>query len=326
MDEEGWLGDDQDGLESPEVLRDSAATGGIDFTGIISPEFATARLDMWLALQVPALSRSRIQSLIHEGHARVNGQLSKPGQKLRGGDRVELREPPPVATGLAPEAIPLDVIHEDEHLIIVNKAVGMVVHPAVGNETGTLVHALLHHCDRLSGIGGVERPGIVHRLDKETSGCMVVAKTDAAHQSLSRQFAERDILKIYLALAQGGFRRLSGTVDAPIGRHRIHRQKMAVVEEGRPAKTDWMVRTVYPWGVLVECRLHTGRTHQIRVHLKHLKHPILGDHVYGCRDDFPRVMLHAWRLGFKHPASGETMEFKAELPDDFVERGVVEPV
>jgi 23S rRNA pseudouridine1911/1915/1917 synthase len=285
---------------------------------------AATRLDHFLAHHVPELSRSRLQALVKEGHVTLNGGPSKPNAKLRTGDRIVLDEPRPAPSDTVAEDIALDVLFEDDDLIVINKPAGLVVHPAVGHTSGTLVNALLHHCRTLSGIGGVERPGIVHRLDKETSGCLVAAKNDAAHQSLARQFAGRDVEKIYLALASGRFARKNGIVETQIGRHPVHRQKMAVVapDKGRAAQTGWRVLGEIPGGSLVECTLHTGRTHQIRVHLKHLGHPVLGDEVYGKRGDFSRQMLHAWKLGFAHPRSGERVHFTAGIPGDFRAAGV----
>jgi 23S rRNA pseudouridine1911/1915/1917 synthase len=288
----------------------------------IEPAQAGARLDQFLAAQVPALSRSRLQALIREGHITVNAAPVKPGAKLRAGDAVDLAEPPAVPSETRPEDIALDVLFEDDDLIVMNKAAGMVVHPAAGNWAGTVVNALLHHCPALSGIGGTQRPGIVHRLDKETSGCLVAAKNDAAHHALSRQFAGREVTKIYLALAAGKLARLKGTIDAPIARHPVQRKKMAIVAAGRAARTDYRVLGAYGTGTLVECTLHTGRTHQIRVHLKHLGHAVLGDEVYGKRAGFARQMLHAWKLGFTHPRTGERMNFQAPVPPDFLAAGV----
>ncbi len=289
----------------------------------IGPDQAGARIDHFLAAQVPTLSRSRLQTLLREGHATLNGALVRPSVKLRAGDTVALLEPPPVASETTAQEIALDVLFEDDDLIVLNKAAGMVVHPAAGNWDGTIVNALLHHCTALSGIGGTQRPGIVHRLDKDTSGCLVAAKSDLAHQALARQFAGREVTKIYLALASGTFRRLSGEIDAPIARHPVHRKKMTVVKAGgRAARTGYRVLGSYGGGTLVECTLHTGRTHQIRVHLKDLGHPLLGDEVYGKRGSFPRQMLHAWRLGFAHPRTGERMDFRAPVPPDFLAVGI----
>jgi 23S rRNA pseudouridine1911/1915/1917 synthase len=289
----------------------------------VEPARAGTRLDHFLAAAVPALSRSRLQSLIRDGHITVNGAATKQGAKLRAGDTVALVEPPPVPSDTQAEDIALDVLFEDDDLIVLNKPAGMVVHPAAGNWAGTVVNALLHHCPALSGIGGTQRPGIVHRLDKDTSGCLVAAKNDAAHQALARQFAGREVTKIYLALAAGKFARLSGMIDAPIGRHPVQRKKMTVVKTGgRASRTGYRVLAPFGEGTLVECTLHTGRTHQIRVHLKHLGHPLLGDEVYGKRAGFPRQMLHAWKLGFAHPRTGERMNFHAPIPPDFLAAGV----
>lgn len=283
-----------------------------------------ARLDQYLAGVAEGLSRARIQDLIKAGHVTLNGVAAKSSARVHAGDAVTLSEPPPVATETVAEDIALDVLFEDDDLIVINKPAGLVVHPAAGNWTGTLVNALLHHCRSLSGIGGEQRPGIVHRLDKETSGCVVVAKSDAAHQALARQFAGREVTKIYLALAAGKFARLSGVIEASIGRHPVQRKKMTVVPagRGRASKTTYRVLREVPAGTLVECTLHTGRTHQIRVHLKHLGHPVLGDEVYGKRAGFARQMLHAWRLGFVHPRTQERLNFESPIPPDFVEAGV----
>ena len=283
------------------------------------------RLDHFITEQVPHLSRSRLQALIKDGHIKVNGQLARTSVKLRTGDKIEFDEPEVIASTTEAEDIPLAVLYEDDDLIVINKPAGLVVHPAVGHSSGTLVNALLHHCDELSGIGGVERPGIVHRLDKETSGCLVAAKNDLAHQALIAQFSGREVTKIYLAIAAGKFPRREGLIDAPIGRHRVHRQKMAVVkdDQGREARTGWKVLAEVPAGTLVQCTLHTGRTHQIRVHLKHLGHPLLGDTVYGKPAGFARQMLHAWKLGFTHPRTGAPVQCVAPVPADFLEAGVV---
>ena len=291
---------------------------------LIPPEAAGLRLDHFLAVKLPHLSRSRLQTLIKEGHIRVAGNTAKPGEKLQSGKLVTVHEPEAAPlTGTEAEDIPLEVLYEDDDLLVLNKAAGMVVHPAAGNPTGTIVNALLHHCTSLSGIGGEQRPGIVHRLDKETSGCLVVAKNDLAHQGLSKQFAGRTILKVYLALASGHFAKKSGVIEAEIARHPVHRKKMSVVESGRgrASTTDYRVLRELPGASLVECTLHTGRTHQIRVHLKHLGHPLLGDELYGRRAGYARQMLHAWKLGFAHPRTGEWMEFQSPIPHDFIEAG-----
>ncbi|HSI15377.1 MAG TPA: RluA family pseudouridine synthase [Chthoniobacter sp.] len=285
---------------------------------------AGARLDQFLAGVAAGLSRARIQDLIKEGHVTLNGGVAKASARLRAGDVLTLNEPPAVPTETVAENISLDVLFEDDDLIVLNKPAGLVVHPAAGNWSGTVVNALLHHCQTLSGIGGEQRPGIVHRLDKDTSGCLVVAKNDVAHQSLAKQFAGREVTKIYLALVVGKFKRLSGMIEAPIGRHPVQRKKMTVVtgDRGRASKTGYRVLRELPMGTLVECTLHTGRTHQIRVHLKHLGHPLLGDEVYGRRGSFVRQMLHAWKLGFVHPRSGKHLNFESPIPPDFIEAGV----
>ena len=285
---------------------------------------AGERLDVFLAAQVPHLSRSRIQALVKSGHVLVDEKTSRASEKLQPGNVITLDEPEPVVVSTEPEEIALDVLFEDADLLVVNKPAGMVVHPAAGNREHTLVNALLHHCAGLSTIGGEQRPGIVHRLDKETSGCIVVAKNDAAHQALLHQFAGRTVTKIYLALVRDHLRKPRGTIEEPIGRHPVHRKKMAVVDpaRGRTAKTDYRVVEQLPGASLVECTLHTGRTHQIRVHLKHLGHPILGDALYGVRGEFERQMLHAWKLGFDHPRTGKRLQFESPIPADFRDAGI----
>jgi 23S rRNA pseudouridine1911/1915/1917 synthase len=289
----------------------------------VEPSDARQRIDVFLARRIPRLSRSRIQSLIQTGLVRRNGESCRPRDFVRAGDIVVLTEPYPEPIDLAAENISIPILYEDDHLLVVSKPAGLTVHPGSGVKSGTLVNALLFHCKALSGIGGEMRPGVVHRLDKDTSGCLVVAKHDEAHRQLSRQFANRQVGKYYLALCQGKFRRRNGEIVAPIGRHPAHRQKMAVVATGRPAHTVYEVLQQTNDATLVLCRLLTGRTHQIRVHLHHLGHPILGDKVYGKPDSkYPRQMLHAWRLGFYHPMSEEWLEFEAEVPEDFVHAGV----
>jgi 23S rRNA pseudouridine1911/1915/1917 synthase len=285
-------------------------------------ELAGLRIDQFVVAHLPNLSRARVQALLKSGHITLNGAPAKASAKLRAGDRVQVVEPPPMSAKVEAEDIPLDVLFEDDDLIVINKPAGLVVHPASGNRDGTLVNALLHHCQELSGVGGVERPGIVHRLDKDTTGCLAVAKNDAAHRSLVRQFAGRSVSKTYLALVSGRFAKPSGEVNAPIGRHPVHRKKMAVIDRGRSARTGWRVMRELPCGTLVGCTLHTGRTHQLRVHLKYLGHPILGDEVYGKRGDFPRQMLHAWKLAFDHPRTRQLLNFLSPIPPDFVQAGV----
>ena len=286
----------------------------------MAPRNARVRLDRFLAAELTQYSRARLQQLIRSGCVRRNGAKARPRDLVRSGDQIELNEPPPEKIDNQPEAIPLDVIFEDDDLIVINKPAGLVVHPGAGHRKHTLVNALLHHSPSLSGIGGKERPGIVHRLDKETSGCLVVAKNDEAHQRLSAQFAARTVQKIYLALVAGKLRPATGLIEQKIGRHPIHRQRMSVSSaRGRAAKTEYRVLRWSDKFSLVECRLHTGRTHQVRVHLHHLGHPILGDKIYAPKSakDFPRQMLHAWKLGFEHPRTKEWQHFEAPIPEDF---------
>ena len=281
-------------------------------------EHAGWRLDRYLALALPQFSRSRLQSLIRAGDVHLQGQAARTRETVHAGDVVRLTEPPPREIEAQAEEIPLQILFEDDDLLVLNKPAGLVVHPGAGNQTHTLVNALLHHCANLSGIGGKQRPGIVHRLDKETSGCLVVAKNDAAHQHLSRQFAEREVKKIYLALVAGTLKRPRGTIDAAIGRHPVQRKKMAVhPTKGRIARTDYRVLQAGGGVSLVECAIHSGRTHQIRVHLHHIGHPVIGDSLYGKKVAAPRQMLHAWKLGFTHPQTNERLFFEAPLPQDF---------
>jgi 23S rRNA pseudouridine1911/1915/1917 synthase len=289
---------------------------------VVPREKARIRLDVFLAGDLTEFSRSRIQQLIRGGFVRLNGKTARPRDLVRAGDRIDLTEPPPEKIDNQPEPIPLEVLFEDNDLIVINKPAGLVVHPGAGHREHTLVNALLHHCPTLSGIGGKERPGIVHRLDKDTSGCLVVAKNDEAHCALSIQFAGRVVEKIYLALVSEKLRRSAGVIEEKIGRHRVHRQRMSVTSErGRAARTEYRVLRSSEQASLVECKLHSGRTHQIRVHLHHLGHPVLGDKVYAPKltGKFPRQMLHAWKLGFRHPRTDEWMTFEAPLPNDFAE-------
>ena len=288
----------------------------------MSPNDARLRLDQFLAKQLPEYSRSRLQQLIRSGFVRLNKQTTRPRQIVRGGDKIHLIEPPLEKIQMRPEPIPLDVLFEDDDLIIINKPADLTVHPGAGQREHTLVNALLSHCTTLSGIGGKERPGIVHRLDKETSGCLVVAKNDVAHRELSKQFAARTVEKIYLALVAGKLRKPTGVIEENIGRHPVQRKRMSVSSKrGRAAKTEYRVIRSSDQASLVECRLHSGRTHQIRVHLHHLGHPVLGDKIYAPRfaKNFHRQMLHAWKLGFRHPCTGEWRSFEASLPADFNE-------
>src|SRR5262249_15882784 len=294
----------------------------MEFRFVVPKEQTLLRLDRFLARELTAYSRSRIQQLIRTGFVRLNGAATRPRQLVRSGDRIEVTEPPLEKIENQPESIPLDILFEDADLIVINKPAGLTVHPGAGQREHTLVNALLSHCTTLSSIGGKERPGIVHRLDKETSGCLVVAKNDLAHRELSRQFADRTPEKIYLALVAGRLRKPAGVIEERIGRHPVHRQRIRVASlRGRPAKTEYRVVRSNEEASLIECRLHSGRTHQIRVHLHHMGHPVVGGKVYGARlaKNFPRQMLHAWKLGFRHPRSGERKQFESSLPDDFKE-------
>ena len=284
-----------------------------------------ARLDKVLMERNPGFSRSRIEGLVKGGWVTVNGAVAgKAGMKVSEDDEISMEIPPLVPAVPEPEAIALDVVYEDSDIIVVNKPPGMVVHPAPGHFTGTLVNALLHHCPELSGIGGVARPGIVHRLDMDTSGLIVAAKSQRAMDSLVEAFSKRDgVAKTYLAACRGRPRLDSGTVENLIGRHPIDRKKMAVVEKnGKRALTRWRVLSSGPVS-LVECKIETGRTHQIRVHMAFLGCPVIGDEVYGkpsldrLLDPAPaRQMLHAWKLSLRHPATGRTMDFTAPVPAD----------
>jgi 23S rRNA pseudouridine1911/1915/1917 synthase len=287
---------------------------------VVPREASGLRLDVFLARVSPQHSRSRLQDLIKEGFVRLNGKPARPKESVRTGDTVELEEPPIRRSQYQPEDINLEILYEDDDLLVLNKPPGLVVHPGAGHSEHTLVNALLHHCPNLSGIGGEERPGIVHRLDKDTSGCLVVAKNDETHRSLSTQFAGRSVDKIYLALVSGQLRKKNGLIEAAIARHPVDRARMtATASRGRAAKTEYRVAAESVDASLVECRIHSGRTHQVRVHLLHLGHPVLGDKTYAGKraGDFPRQMLHAWKLGFTHPRTGERKIFEAPPPEDF---------
>ncbi|HEY4285073.1 MAG TPA: RluA family pseudouridine synthase, partial [Chthoniobacterales bacterium] len=286
---------------------------------VVPKQPSGTRLDRFLAEELSQFSRSRIQQLIRQGEITVNDKRARPRDPVRSGDTIRVVEPPPERMDTVPEAIPLGIIFEDDDLIVINKPSGMVVHPGAGHRAHTLVHALLNHCKTLSGIGGKERPGIVHRLDKETSGCLVVAKNDLTHRGLAEQFAARSVEKVYLALVMGRLRRPSGSIDEKIGRHPVHRQRMSVSpQRGREAKTEYRVVRAGDALSLVECRLHSGRTHQIRVHLHHIGHPVVGDKIYGRKSPIKheRQMLHSWKLGFHHPRTEDWREFQAPLPND----------
>lgn len=280
------------------------------------------RLDAFLARSVPDLTRSAAQRLLERGAVTLRGRAAKKNDKTRLGDTLTVCLPEPQPVDLVPQDIPLDVIYEDDDVIVVNKPVGLVVHPAPGHPDGTLVNALLYHCGTsLSGINGELRPGIVHRIDRDTSGLIVAAKNDRAHLALAAQLQDHSLARVYEAVAVGGFREDCGTVDAPIGRHPVDRKKMAVDRKnGREAVTHWSVLARYPGYTHVECRLETGRTHQIRVHLASIGHPLLGDTVYGSKKPWPGLVgqcLHARRLRFVHPSTGEPLELECPLPDWF---------
>jgi len=290
-----------------------------------------SRMDAFLRERYEQSSRGEIQRLLKEGWVQVNGRMAKAAQSPRSGDVVEVRWPAPIATEVVAQDIPLDVLHEDADLLVLNKAAELVVHPSAGHADGTLVNALLHHCHgQLSGIGGVERPGIVHRLDLGTSGCLVVAKSDAAHRSLQEQFAHRKVEKTYQCIVCGALTPESGDIRAPIARHMTQRKRMAVVQPGSRGRTAWTSYRLLErlWETsFVEARLHTGRTHQIRVHFQHLGFPLAGDELYGSRANtrlteatglvLQRQMLHARRLAFFHPRGKGWVEFDAPLPPDF---------
>ena len=280
------------------------------------------RLDAFLARSVPDLTRSAAQRLLEQGAVTLRDRPAKKNDRTRPGDRLTVCLPEPQPVDLVPQDIPLDVVYEDEDVIVVNKPVGLVVHPAPGHPDGTLVNALLYHCgSSLSGINGELRPGIVHRIDRDTSGLIVAAKNDRAHLALAAQLQDHSLARVYEAVAVGGFREDSGTVDAPIGRHPVDRKKMAVDRKnGREAVTHWSVLARYPGYTHVECRLETGRTHQIRVHLASIGHPLLGDTVYGSKKPWPGLAgqcLHARKLRFIHPSTGEPLELECPLPDWF---------
>lgn len=289
-------------------------------TILLIAETEASRIDAYLAANTD-LTRSKIQKLIKDGAVALNGKACKASSAVCAGDSIRILVPETDGDLLPePENIPLDVVYEDDDLAVINKPKGMVVHPAPGNPSGTLVNALLYRFQTLSGAGGEIRPGIVHRIDRMTSGLLVVAKSDFAHEALARQFADHTAHREYLCLVHGNLKEDSGTVDAPIGRHKTDRKRMAVTEDGRRAVTHWHVLERFGTETLLDVRLETGRTHQIRVHMAYIKHPILGDEVYGS--PAPKLglngqALHGYRLTFSHPRTGETMSFTAPLPDDF---------
>lgn len=287
------------------------------------------RLDVFLAKYTEELTRSRIQKLIAEENILVNGKAAKANLRLREGDEVSVTMPEPKKTAIVAEEIPLDIVFEDEHMLVVNKPQGMVVHPAAGNFDKTLVNALMAHCgDNLSGINGELRPGILHRIDKDTSGLLLVAKDDKAHTGLAAQIKEHSLTREYIALVHGRIKTEGGTIDAPIGRDEKNRKKMTITHKNsRSAITHFFVEERFDKYTLVRCRLETGRTHQIRVHMSKNSHPIVGDPVYGRKKEEFRLdgqLLHAWKVGFVHPISGEYMEFTRDIPEYFKE--VVETI
>jgi len=289
------------------------------------------RLDTVLAARIGGTSRSFAARIIREGHVLVNGLLKKAGHVVKKGDVVRATIPPPRPIACKSEAIPLSILFEDPDIIVVDKPPGLVVHPAAGHESGTMVNALLHHCKDLQGIGGELRPGIVHRLDKDTSGCLVVAKNDMAHEALAQQFKKRQVQKRYLALVYGDTKAPSGIIDLPIGRHPVNRKKMSTKSRrSRPTQTHWKIKEAFPGISFLEIDLKTGRTHQIRVHCASMGHPVVGDTTYGGRNKWKEVssdlqdivrsvkrqMLHAWKLAFAHPRTGHPTQFESPLPQD----------
>ena len=286
-----------------------------------SEESKNQRLDAFLASSLDGLTRSQATRLIESGEVAVNGRAVGKSYKLAGGEDIAVTLPEPEPVEAVPQDIPLDVVYEDADVIVVNKPSGMVVHPAPGHPDGTLVNALLYHCaGTLSGVGGALRPGIVHRIDRDTSGLIIVAKNDAAHQYLSAQLADHTLARTYECIVVGALREDRGTVDAPIARHPTDRKRMAVVAGGREAVTHWEVIARYPGYTHVRCRLETGRTHQIRVHMAYIGHPILGDTVYGAKKEVPGLTgqcLHAVGLRFLHPRTHEVVELSCPLPDEF---------
>ena len=292
---------------------------------IIFQEASSSRLDAFLAKELSDISRSQIQTLIKSGDIQVNGNTVKPKQALEADDEITINIPEPESLEITAEDLPIEPLYEDNEVIIINKASGMVVHPATGSPNGTVVNALLHYCNgQLSSIGGEERPGIVHRLDKDTSGCLIVAKSDTAHEELVRQFAERETKKFYLCVTERPLLKTQDTIFTNIGRHPVHRQKMAVLDPGagKPAITDYYTLDTKKDGTsLVLCVLHTGRTHQIRVHLKHAGAALLGDPIYSNISrqvtKTGRLMLHAWRLGVTHPIEKTWLQNEAPIPEVF---------
>lgn len=286
----------------------------------ITCEDAGIRIDSYLKDAVDGVSRSYVQKLIDDGDVTVNGKTVKSNYKSKKGDVIDIVVPDPVKLDINAEDIELDILYEDDDLLVINKPQGMVVHPAAGNYSGTLVNALMKHCTNLSGINGVMRPGIVHRIDKDTSGLLLVAKNDKAHKNLAEQLKEHSVNRRYLALVEGVIKNDKGTIEGNIGRNPNDRKKMDVVAKGKPAITHFYVRERFKNYTLIEAKLETGRTHQIRVHMAHIGHPVVGDPLYGIKKQKFRLKgqtLHAAVIGFIHPTTGEYMEFEAPLPDYF---------
>lgn len=288
----------------------------------VEEEMIGKRLDVFVTENYAEMSRSFVQGLIEKGNIKVNGNLKKSNYKLRRNDRIEIEEVEPVELEVEAENIPMDIVYEDSDVIVINKPQDMVVHPAPGNYSGTLVNGLLYHCKDLSGINGVIRPGIVHRIDKDTSGVLVIAKNDKAHNSLAMQLKDHSMTRAYYAIVEGIIKEDEGTIRTNIGRHPVERIKMAVVKEGKEAVTHFKVLERFKNNTLVECRLETGRTHQIRVHMAYIHHPLIGDPVYGHKKQRFKLQgqaLHAKILGFIHPTTGKYMEFNSQLPAYFEE-------
>lgn len=280
------------------------------------------RIDVYLAEMIENMSRSQIQKIISDGNVTVNEKIVKSNYKLKEDDEIVLNLPEPVVLKIEPEDIPIEIIYEDNDLVVVNKPQGMVVHPAPGNYSGTLVNALLYHCKNLSSINGVIRPGIVHRIDKDTSGILVVAKNDISHRSLAEQIKEHSVNRIYLAITEGIVKDDEGTINKPIARHPVDRKKMAIVDGGREAITHYKVLERFKENTYIQCKLETGRTHQIRVHMSSIGHPLVGDPVYGYKKQKFKLegqALHATTLGFIHPTKNEYMEFTSRPPKYFIE-------
>jgi 23S rRNA pseudouridine1911/1915/1917 synthase len=308
------------------------------FTIVVPPGKKKERIDLFLTNHVENATRSKVQQAIKSGAVLVDGQEIRPSHQVAPGEVIQITVPRPPPQEVTPEAIPLAIVYEDEHLLVVDKPAGMVVHPAFGNYTGTLVNALLHHCNTLSGLNDATRPGIVHRLDKETSGLLVVAKSDRVHAHLARQFSKRTVEREYQAIVWGVFTERTGIIEAELGRSKSDRKKMAVVVGGKAAVTEYTLLEQFPYLSLVKLKLRTGRTHQIRVHLAHIHHPVFGDPAYNGRQILSgngsqrqkaevqrllgimrRQALHARTLGFLHPVTGERVSFASALPDDMVQ-------